>query len=399
MAPGTEKPINAPSTGPQNDPVHTALDRLRKDVKDGNAVDELSNEQMQELQGHLKEEMQKDRINATTDELEALAYSVQLEVLSGRADHLVAISEAEKTQKAADAEKLVSLYRELKTLASDVDKPKMFSKEWFGETLTTSATKIGELTAAAVVVLDQLRENLAISIGANIDTLRPLLGFLKPFTLGQDPGEYLKTWIGEERIQLSKALRASKITLPTAAFITARTEIETMRRASDAQQRGWSVERTMFEFVRKLKVTGKEPAAVLEQQVKDAVVALKTEIEKDPKVSVDFVDAGKPPETRLNNGTIDGRQMTIMSDGSVVVAGQKWKLKKLGKDVAVSRSEAPSGNVLIEIEEGGARQTLVLTEDLPSMMNALASADMSKNKFESKDKTGTVLIEFVRNPS
>ena len=88
-----------------------------------------------------------------------------------------------------------------------------------------------------------------------------------------------------------------------------------------------------------------------------------------------------------------GRQIDILSDGSVTVAGQKWKMKKSGKEIAINRADpATGGTLILEVQEGALRQTIVLTEDMPDMMNNLASATNTQVQAKGKRSGGSYRI-------
>ena len=366
---------NKPKSGPDPsaNPVEQALSRLRKDFKDTKAVDGLKEEEMRALQARLKKEMQEKSISATAEQLDTLVTDVRMEALERRLD---GVNRAATEQENQAAEDVANLYRELRTLATEVGPgaaggKSFFSKEGFGEGMNKSLKKLGELAGDIGVILDQIKESIASSIGAHIDTLKPFIG--------EDVGTMLEKFIGKGRIELSKALDAAnpKISLPMESFIHARKTIDKVRKETGADSRGWNAERMTFFVVQKLSsagITGKEDKGILEQKITDATNALSAEVIKSPMTGtkVDFVDAPKPSEKKFDL-TINGRKVLIQESGSVEVAGKKWQLQKEGVPVLV-RSASPDGADALRLDiKRQDQESIVILGDIDPLLGKLAT--------------------------
>ncbi len=385
----------------ENTPAES-LPEKPKDLVD-QALQELNDKtlthgEIQHKLGSLKTEMQNGQqkpLDAVRTQ--ALKDAVRKEVAEGYEDD--ELSDEEKNAFLDDLDQRVAT---LSQAAEDQGsqepppaEPSLFSKEGMKKAFDGSMKNLGETLTALAAVLDQLREQIAVSIGGSLDMMKSFIG--------EDKVNMLKGFIGEDRIQLSKALGAAKIALPMAAFLHARKSIEAVRGETAASVRGWTAERMSFVLVQKLTlagVTGKEVEGDLEQKITDAVKILRDEVLATPLngSAVNFAEAPQVATPRLTNAIMEGRQIDILSDGSVTVAGQKWKMKKSGKEIAINRADpATGGTLILEVQEGALRQTIVLTEDMPDMMNNLASA--TNTQVQAKGKDQAVLIEFVRNPS
>ncbi len=387
---------NKPKSGPDPsaNPVEQALSRLRKDFKDTKAVDGLKEEEMRALQARLKKEMQEKSISATAEQLDTLVVDVRMEALERRLD---GVNRAATEQENQAAEDVANLYRELRTLATEVGpgaaaagSKSIFTKEGFKEGLDKSLSKLGDLAKDIAVILDQIKESIASSIGAHIETLKPFL----PAGMG----DMLEKFIGDDRIHLSKTLAAKGIKLPMESFIHARKSIEDARKATGATSRGWNVERMAFYVVQKLSsagITGKEDKGILEQKITSVVTDMSAEITNSKDTSPPgFVDTGKPSEYVLKDKVIAGKQVLIKNDGTVTVDGQKWKMEKNGKPFPVIEADFTGGE--LRIKHATTRQPIILFENLNTTIADLSSRDDSKKEVEPRDSSGDVIVKFVR---
>lgn len=385
MAPGetNNKPNPAPPEQPSN-PIDQALEAFKqKNLSHTEIVGQLES---------LKQQVQQENTpSLNVQNIPALREAVVSEVDSGGIDSLFTDAE-QKNTLLADLDKrldeIEQIVQQKATPEAAAPEPSLLSKEG----MLKAFNNLGGTIASFAVAIDQFREQIAVSIGGSLDMFE---------FLGKERIAKLKSFLGEERTQLSSKLSAEKISLPIPAFIQARKAMERIRAMNSADRRGWNAEKMALAMVGKLKdagITGKEDADPLKVAIDKAAEELDKDVLKDPIQGVNFADAGKPSEVRMNNTIIAEKQVSIMSDGSITVAGQKWQMKKAGKEIAVNSSEPlNSGSILsMDIQEGTSRQAIALTEDLPGTMNNLASTDTNINKVEAKDKNGTVLIEFIR---
>lgn len=366
------------------DPIDQMLQELKdKDLSHAQIVGKLETLKVQ-VEGAKKGALDVKKIPT-------LKESVRTEVNTG-----VEVEELDEKQKDAFFADLEARITEIENIAktsaavATSEKKSFFSKEGFSEGLNSSLKKIGEFASAMGAVRDQIKESIASSIGAHIETLKPFIG--EPFA------KTLEAFIGQDRIHLSKTLAAADIKLPMESFIHARKSIENARKATGAQSRGWNAERMSFFVVQKLKsagITGKEEKPNIEQKINAAVSALSSEILKTPSSgsNLNFVDTPPAPENKLSTA-VAGKQVIIQSDGGMTVAGQKWKLEKSGQKVAVRHAEFVEGS--LKIQDAGSYETMVLKNNLSDIIADLADPDRLQ-PIKPVDSSGKVIVEFIRS--
>lgn len=376
---------NQPTSAPQeqpNNPIDLALGEFRdKKLSRAEIVGQLEG-----LKQHLQNN---EKSLLKTDRIPELRPAVFAEV--EESENANTLPDAEKNVFLADLETRLAVIEQLAQQSQPTAEPSLFSKEGMKKAFEGGTKNIGATLTALDAILDQFKEQIAVSIGGSLDMLQSVMG-----ESGKKMIPMLRLFIGEDRIHLSKTLNAAKITLPMAAFIHARKSIVAVRNETAANVQGWTAERMSFVLVKNLtlaKVTGTEDAGVLEQKITDASERLKEEIGKNPGNGVNFAEAGKQPELRLSPQLIADKEVSILSDGSMTVGGVKWRLKKDSQDLSIVRAEFV-GNILT-IVHGTSYSTTTYKENLNAVIQDLASADATKNNLKPDPEKGD-RIEFIR---